>query len=104
MPGTFRKRKGHQRVSRSGQEDLALLAATSVAAARSDLGPFCPPSQALSAPTTEGRPLDLPLRSEPMRLRSRMREFCKSGYGVHPITGLMGSDWLWGAGEFEGCA
>ena len=33
----------------------------------------------LPASATQGRPLDLPSRSEPMRLRSRMREFCKSG-------------------------
>jgi len=27
-----------------------------------------------------------------------MWESCLSGYGVHPITGLMGSRMLWGAG------
>jgi hypothetical protein len=76
VPRHYRKRNGHQRVSRYSEEDLASLAARSVAAAMVDVSPFLPPQQALSAPTTVGRRLDRPSRSEPMRLRSRMREFC----------------------------
>jgi hypothetical protein len=50
----------------------------------SDPGPFCPAFQALTAPTTLGRPLDLPSRSEPMCLKSWMRKFCTLGNGAHP--------------------
>jgi len=31
--------------------------------------------------------------------RNRMSELFTYGYGVHPITGLMGSRFLWGAGR-----
>ena len=74
-----RQREGPRYVSLPACPDLALLAATAVAAQIPELGPICPPSRALSAPATEGRPFDLPPRSESMRLRSRMREICTSG-------------------------
>jgi hypothetical protein len=59
--------------------NLVVLVATQVATPAPDLGPICPVVKALSATATHGRPLDLPPRSKPMRLKSRMREFCTSG-------------------------
>ena len=74
-----RKRASPGNVSPSARADLATLAAAKVAAPVPELGPVCQAHDALSASASQGRPLDLPSRSESMCLRSRMRESCTSG-------------------------
>ena len=76
---TDRKRADYRYVSPSGGANLALLAATPVAAEVPVVEPIRSAPKTIFAPTSQGHPLDLPSRSESMRLKSRMREFCTSG-------------------------